>query len=223
MPADVAVQWRDCVHESCDNWGLEREVRRRAASRALRRLTAELERLRRKFGHVDYARLVRAPTAEWVAGEDALLDTLICKREALLICETLDLHLVTAAVTGDMRLAWGTNGGRGGLLHRLNALKSGMRYGDVDTGPGAPPRRWGEAPGDRDVVWWRARWRCGCCEGPGQDQGARPTPALLARLSACKAGSTGDADTWGVDDWEGDEDGAWSAASGYWGRRCPPC
>ena len=133
---------------------------------ALRRLTAELERLRRKFGHVDYARLVRAPTAEWVAGEDALLDTLICKREALLICETLDLHLVTAAVTGDMRLAWGTNGGRGGLLHRLNALKSGMRYGDVDTGPGAPPRRWGEAPGDRDVVWWRARWRCGCCEGP---------------------------------------------------------
>ena len=99
--------------------------RRRAASRALRRLTAELERLRRKFGHVDYARLVRAPTAEWVAGEDALLDTLICKREALLICETLDLHLVTAAVTGDMRLAWGTNGGRGGLLHRLNRLANG--------------------------------------------------------------------------------------------------
>ena len=122
---------------------------------------------------MDYARLAREPTARWVAAEDALLDTCICKQGARDICEALDRHLITAAVTGSLRLIPGA-AGKGSLPYRLDSQKSGMREGDVDVSAWKETkdtrRHWEKEPGHL-VVWWRAKWRCGCCDGRGNERG----------------------------------------------------
>ena len=95
MPTEVAAWWNSMstAEQAATNfsagWQLEREARRRAASKALGRMLEELERLseRGRGGCADYARLAGEPTARWVAAEDALLDTCICKQEARDICE----------------------------------------------------------------------------------------------------------------------------------------
>ena len=121
---------------------------------------------------MDYARLAGEPTARWVAAEDALLDTCICKQGARDICEALDRHLITAAVTGSLRLIPGA-AGKGSLPYRLDSQKSGMREGDVDVSAWKEThdtRRHWERETDL-VVWWRAKWRCGCCDGRGNERG----------------------------------------------------
>ena len=107
-----------------------------------------------------------------MAAEDALLDTCICKQEARDICEALDRHLITAAVTGSLCLIAGA-AGKGSLPYRLDSQKSGMREGDVDVSAWKEThdtRRHWEKETDL-VVWWRAKWRCGCCDRRGNERG----------------------------------------------------
>ena len=167
VPTEVAAWWNSmstmeqAARDVSAGWQFEREVRRWAASEALGRLLEELERLSESTGGcVDYARLAREPTARWVAAEDALLDTCICKQEARDICEALDRHLITAAVTGSLRLIPGA-AGKGPLPYRLDSQKSGTREGDVDVSAWKEThdtrRHWEKEPGHL-VVWCGQRF-----------------------------------------------------------------
>ena len=64
--------------------------------------------------------------------------------------------------------------GKGSLPDRLDSQKSGMREGDVDVSAWKETkdtrRHWEKEPGHL-VVWWRAKWRCGCCDGRGNERG----------------------------------------------------
>ena len=173
-------EWQD-HHDIERGWLLEIEARLDAANAAFQRMLAEAEPHRGEDGFIDFQRLVVAPTEEWVAAEDAMVDTALCSKTAVQICEALDALLIMGAVTG-------RTGSWEPLLRVVHGQKSGMRTNDYCTET------------NQEAVWWQARWECGCCNAHGssplQQQAWRSASSAPGDGSESEGGSSSDTGSW---------------------------
>ena len=110
-----------------------------------------------------------------------MVDTALCSKTAVQICEALDALLIMGAVTG-------RTGSWEPLLRVVHGQKSGMRTSDYCTET------------NQEAVWWQARWECGCCNAHGssplQQQAWRSASSAPGDGSESEGGSSSDTGSW---------------------------